>query len=443
MKNLSARPLICALFLAIVTCGSSVLSSAAVFVSVNIAPPPLVAYEQPPAPAPGYIWTPGYWAYGDDGYYWVPGTWVLAPFVGALWTPGYWGWHDGGFVWYEGYWGPHVGFYGGIDYGFGYNGVGYLGGRWDHNTFVYNRAVNNINTTIIHNSYSEPVANGSASRVSYNGGNGGITAQPTAQERLAERDRHRSATPAQLQHQQAARQNRAQFASVNHGIPAVTATAKPLTAKRQAAVGTQKPRSASVAHRSLPASATAKTASTRSTTTKEHRDVARLGSASGHVSSRAPTVTAAAKHPATKEQHAARVEKPARTHVANHTPPATTTARAATSRATPFEEHHAVGTGAKMASHHAPARAATAANAEHAAVEPRHPARTEAANRTPHLARTTRPPPVANARVATAHVGNGTPPPRAEAPRMQNETHAQGPAPGGHEGGERRQQSRS
>ena len=24
---------------------------------------------------PGLIWTPGYWAYGDDGYYWVPGAW--------------------------------------------------------------------------------------------------------------------------------------------------------------------------------------------------------------------------------------------------------------------------------------------------------------------------------------------------------------------------------
>ena len=28
-------------------------------------------------PGPGYIWTPGYWAYDPaDGYYWVPGTWV-------------------------------------------------------------------------------------------------------------------------------------------------------------------------------------------------------------------------------------------------------------------------------------------------------------------------------------------------------------------------------
>ena len=35
----------------------------------------------------------------------------------------------GAFFWHEGYWGPHVGFYGGINYGFGYWGHGYEGGR--------------------------------------------------------------------------------------------------------------------------------------------------------------------------------------------------------------------------------------------------------------------------------------------------------------------------
>ena len=49
-------------------------------IAVDIAPPPLPVYDQPPIPAPGYIWTPGYWAWDDDtGYYWVPGTWVLPP----------------------------------------------------------------------------------------------------------------------------------------------------------------------------------------------------------------------------------------------------------------------------------------------------------------------------------------------------------------------------
>ena len=108
-------------------------SYAGVFVSIGIgAPPVLPVYAQPSCPAPGYIWTPGYWAYDDEaGYYWVPGAWVLAPYSGALWTPGYWGWGDGGYFWHAGYWGPHVGFYGGVNYGFGYFGRGFEGGYWD------------------------------------------------------------------------------------------------------------------------------------------------------------------------------------------------------------------------------------------------------------------------------------------------------------------------
>jgi WXXGXW repeat (2 copies) len=103
-------------------------AGASVGVFVSIGPPPLPVYAQPLCPAPGYIWTPGYWAWDPvDGYYWVPGTWVLAPTVGFLWTPGYWGWSNGGYIWNVGYWGPTVGFYGGINYGFGYVGVGYAG----------------------------------------------------------------------------------------------------------------------------------------------------------------------------------------------------------------------------------------------------------------------------------------------------------------------------
>src|SRR5450759_2499994 len=45
-------------------------------VSAATAQPPLPSYAQPPVPGPGYLWTPGFWAYGVDvGYYWVPGTW--------------------------------------------------------------------------------------------------------------------------------------------------------------------------------------------------------------------------------------------------------------------------------------------------------------------------------------------------------------------------------
>jgi hypothetical protein len=54
---------------------------AGLFISITVAPPALPVYVQPPIPGPGYMWTPGYWAWDDDGgdYYWVPGAWVAAP----------------------------------------------------------------------------------------------------------------------------------------------------------------------------------------------------------------------------------------------------------------------------------------------------------------------------------------------------------------------------
>ena len=128
-------------------------SFAGVFVSVTIAPPVLPVYTQPICPGDGYLWNPGYWAYGDEGYYWVPGVWVRPPQVGLLWTPGYWGWGGGVYFFHAGYWGPHVGFYGGVNYGFGYGGVGFGGGRWEGGHFAYNTAVVNVNRTVIHNTY--------------------------------------------------------------------------------------------------------------------------------------------------------------------------------------------------------------------------------------------------------------------------------------------------
>ena len=49
------------------------------------------------------------------------------PTTGALWTPGDWGYGYGGYFWNAGYWGPYVGYYGGINYGFGYFGIGFYG----------------------------------------------------------------------------------------------------------------------------------------------------------------------------------------------------------------------------------------------------------------------------------------------------------------------------
>jgi WXXGXW repeat (2 copies) len=200
---------------------------AQVSVSITVAPPELPVYDQPACPGDGYIWTPGYWAWGDADYYWVPGTWVLAPEAGFLWTPGYWGWGGSSYVFYDGYWGPQVGFYGGIDYGFGYFGHGYEGGRWDNGHFFYNRSVNNVNVTVVHNVYNTKVNETHVTRVSYNGGNGGINERPTSAEEAASRERHVPPVAAQVQHAQTARSNPELRASANHGNPPIAATAKP------------------------------------------------------------------------------------------------------------------------------------------------------------------------------------------------------------------------
>ncbi|MGA8872485.1 MAG: YXWGXW repeat-containing protein [Candidatus Acidiferrales bacterium] len=201
----------------------------AVGISVGFAPPAIPVYTQPVCPGEGYIWTPGYWAWDSDfdDYYWVPGTWVEPPEVGFLWTPGYWAWDGSAFVFYDGYWGPQVGFYGDVDYGFGYFGDGYVGGRWDHDHFYYNRAVSNVNVTIVHNVYNERIRNVRVDRVSYNGGRGGITARPTAQQQDFARQRHIAPVAAQSRQMQAARGNRDLRASVNHGKPPIAATARP------------------------------------------------------------------------------------------------------------------------------------------------------------------------------------------------------------------------
>jgi len=166
-----------------------VVGIAPVGIAIEIAPPVLPVYAQPPMPEVGYIWTPGYWAYGPVGYYWVPGTWIQPPMVGVLWTPPYWGWGVGGYLFHAGYWGQHVGFYGGVNYGYGYGGSGYDGGRWNGNNFAYNQSVNNFGTVHAANTYNQPVTVSNHSNVSYTGGTGGLRAEPTAADRLAEQDR--------------------------------------------------------------------------------------------------------------------------------------------------------------------------------------------------------------------------------------------------------------
>jgi len=218
------------LLLAIVVTSLSAASvgQIAVGISVRIGPPALPVYAQPICPGPGMLWTPGYWAWNDDGgYYWVPGAWVMAP-VGMLWTPGYWGWSNGLYLWNAGYWGPHIGFYGGINYGFGYGGVGFVGGEWRGGGFYYNRSVTNVSVTNVTNVYNKTVVvnNTTVNNTSFNGGTGGVQAQPTAAEQSAMNEPHTAPLAAQTQQQTLASQNRQNFASVNQGKPAIAATSR-------------------------------------------------------------------------------------------------------------------------------------------------------------------------------------------------------------------------
>ena len=202
-------------------------AQARLLVSVDVAPPLLPIYDQPPIPGPGYIWTPGYWAYDDIyGYYWVPGTWVRAPYVGALWTPGYWGWDGNAYAYFPGYWSDTVGYYGGIDYGYGYFGTSYYGGYWNNGGFYYNTAFNRLGEVPIATVYSKPVVVTNVSRVSFNGPTG-VTRQPTAAELANSRHgQHMAAVSAQVQQQTMASQTASLRASVNHGKPPILATSR-------------------------------------------------------------------------------------------------------------------------------------------------------------------------------------------------------------------------
>ncbi len=191
-------------------------------------PPPLPEYSQPEAPGPNYLWNPGYWGYASAGYYWVPGIWVVAPYVGALWTPPYWGYVGNRYRWHHGFWGSHIGFYGGINYGFGYVGRGYEGGYWNRGEFFYNRSVNHVNTTIIHNVYNYRVTNITNVRVSYEGGRGGLNVRPTAAELAVVHEQRIAPLPSQVAHMHQAEANRAQFASLNKGRPEKLVAEAPL-----------------------------------------------------------------------------------------------------------------------------------------------------------------------------------------------------------------------
>ncbi|MBB6270771.1 hypothetical protein HDF26_001198 [Pedobacter cryoconitis] len=184
-----------------------------VTIKTRQAPPPLPDYVQPECPGDGYIWTPGYWAWSSDDYYWVPGVWVLPPGISLLWTPGYWGFYDSFYGWHAGYWGAQVGYYGGINYGFGYFGSGFYGGRWEGGHFMYNKSVWRVGKNV-HNTYINKVTiNNNRNRASFNG-KGGIAYRPNQGEARGVQN-HISASKEQTAHEVNMGSEKGQFHNTN------------------------------------------------------------------------------------------------------------------------------------------------------------------------------------------------------------------------------------
>src|SRR5678816_3682647 len=89
-------------------------------------PPPMYGYQQPPMPAPGFIWVDGYWNFMGGRYAWVGGYWRRPPFVGSYWmAPRY---SSGRF--YSGFWAGHN------NYGRG-GYAPYRGGAYRSNSYSY------------------------------------------------------------------------------------------------------------------------------------------------------------------------------------------------------------------------------------------------------------------------------------------------------------------
>ncbi len=223
-KNIKVLVLVLACWIITFSARAQVAVGVGINLSANIAPPEIPVYEQPECPVEGYLWTPGYWSYGDEGYFWVPGVWVAPPRPRFLWTPGYWGFLGGRYRWNAGYWGRHIGFYGGVNYGFGYGGFGFVGGGWRGNVFRYNTAVMNVNRTVVRNTYVNKtvIRNTTINRISYNGG-GGIQTRASDRELRYTRENHVQATKEQFAHQQTAAHDPSQFSKNNGGRPSTTA----------------------------------------------------------------------------------------------------------------------------------------------------------------------------------------------------------------------------
>lgn len=77
---------------------------AGVYVGPGYGPPPAAAdVVVGVAPAPGYIWTAGYWGWVGGRYAWSPGRWI-APRPGYRWANAHWMRGPAGWRFVPGHW---------------------------------------------------------------------------------------------------------------------------------------------------------------------------------------------------------------------------------------------------------------------------------------------------------------------------------------------------
>jgi hypothetical protein len=73
-------------------------------VFVRIGPPPIVVERPMLAPAPEFVWQPGYHMWNGNSYVWVRGAWVRPPHRHARWVTGRWVHERRGYYWSDGRW---------------------------------------------------------------------------------------------------------------------------------------------------------------------------------------------------------------------------------------------------------------------------------------------------------------------------------------------------
>jgi len=192
----------------------------------HVPPPPRSAVPRAAAlPGDGYLWTHVYWAYDyyDQDYYWVPGTWVPAPEVGFFWTPGSGLGRVDGFTFYQCHGGPLWVFYGVINYGFGYFGVGTKVAFGTMAFLPNNTTVNRVNVEVVHNVYNTRVQKPRSTASAITSERGDQTRARAARKIGPARQRH--VAPVRAGSTRACcplRQDK--WAPSTHGAPAVAAT---------------------------------------------------------------------------------------------------------------------------------------------------------------------------------------------------------------------------